>query len=66
LSTATAELQSRENSLLRADSIYNRGGHLVGTVIGADIEEVKRYVTQDQRLIDRRVLWQESEPELAR
>ncbi len=27
-------------------NVYNRGGHLVGTVIGTDIEEVKRYVAQ--------------------
>jgi thiol-disulfide isomerase/thioredoxin len=26
--------------------VYNRGGHLVGTVVGADIEGVKRYVAQ--------------------
>jgi thioredoxin 1 len=27
-------------------NVYNRGGHLVGTVVGADIEGVKRYVAQ--------------------
>jgi len=27
-------------------NIYNRGGRLVGTVVGADIQEVKRYVAQ--------------------
>jgi thiol-disulfide isomerase/thioredoxin len=27
-------------------NIYNRGGRLVGTVVGADVEEVKRYVAQ--------------------
>src|SRR6058998_1569812 len=24
-------------------NVYNRGGHLVGTVVGADIDEIKRY-----------------------
>ena len=27
-------------------NVYNRGGHLVGTVVGADIDEIKRYVAQ--------------------
>ena len=27
-------------------NVYNRGGLLVGTVVGADAEEVKRYVAQ--------------------
>src|SRR5213080_3997343 len=27
-------------------NIYNRGGRLVGTVVGADVQEVKRYVAQ--------------------
>ena len=27
-------------------NVYNRGGRLVGTVVGADFEEVKRYVAQ--------------------
>ena len=27
-------------------NVYNRGGRLVGTVVGADIQEVKRYVAQ--------------------
>jgi thiol-disulfide isomerase/thioredoxin len=27
-------------------NVYNRGGRLVGTVVGADIEEVRRYVAQ--------------------
>jgi thiol-disulfide isomerase/thioredoxin len=27
-------------------NVYNRGGRLVGTVLGADFEEVKRYVAQ--------------------
>ena len=27
-------------------NVYNRGGRLVGTVIGADLEEVKRYVAR--------------------
>ena len=27
-------------------NVYNRGGRLVGTVVGADIDEIKRYVTQ--------------------
>lgn len=27
-------------------NVYNRGGHLVGTVVGADVEQVKRYVAQ--------------------
>jgi hypothetical protein len=27
-------------------NIYNRGGRIVGTVVGADIQEVKRYVAQ--------------------
>jgi hypothetical protein len=27
-------------------SVYNRGGRLVGTVVGADVQEVKRYVAQ--------------------
>jgi thiol-disulfide isomerase/thioredoxin len=27
-------------------NVYNRGGRLVGTVVGADVEEVKRYVAQ--------------------
>jgi thiol-disulfide isomerase/thioredoxin len=27
-------------------NVYNRGGHLVGTVVGADVQEVKRYVAQ--------------------
>jgi thiol-disulfide isomerase/thioredoxin len=27
-------------------NVYNRGGHLVGTVVGTDIEGVKRYVAQ--------------------
>jgi thiol-disulfide isomerase/thioredoxin len=27
-------------------NVYNRGGNLVGTVIGTDVEEVKRYVAQ--------------------
>jgi len=27
-------------------NVYNRGGHLVGAVVGADIEGVKRYVAQ--------------------
>jgi hypothetical protein len=26
--------------------VHNRGGHLVGTVVGANAEEVKRYVAQ--------------------
>ena len=27
-------------------NVYNRGGHLVGTIVGANVEEVKRYVAQ--------------------
>jgi thiol-disulfide isomerase/thioredoxin len=27
-------------------NVYNRGGSLVGTVVGADIDEIKRYVAQ--------------------
>ena len=27
-------------------NVYNRGGRLVGTVVGADVQEVKRYVAQ--------------------
>ncbi|HEV2096095.1 MAG TPA: thioredoxin family protein [Chthoniobacterales bacterium] len=27
-------------------NVYNRGGHLVGTVVGAKVEEVKHYVAQ--------------------
>lgn len=27
-------------------NVYNRGGRLVGTVVGADIDEIKRYVAQ--------------------
>jgi hypothetical protein len=27
-------------------NVYNRGGSLVGTVDGADFEQVKRYVAQ--------------------
>jgi len=27
-------------------NVYNRGGHLVGTVVGADVEKIKRYVAQ--------------------
>jgi hypothetical protein len=27
-------------------NVYNRGGRLVGTVVGADIEQVRRYVAQ--------------------
>jgi len=27
-------------------NVYNRGGRLVGTVVGADVEKVKRYVAQ--------------------
>jgi hypothetical protein len=27
-------------------NVYNRGGHLVGTVVGVKAEEVKRYVAQ--------------------
>jgi thioredoxin 1 len=27
-------------------NVYNRGGRLVGTVVGADVEEVKRYIAQ--------------------
>jgi hypothetical protein len=27
-------------------NIYNRSGRLVGTVVGADVQEVKRYVAQ--------------------
>lgn len=27
-------------------NVYNRGGRLVGTVVGADVEEVNRYVAQ--------------------
>jgi hypothetical protein len=33
-------------------NIYNRSGRLVGTVVGADAQEIKRYVAQakNQRL----------------
>jgi len=27
-------------------NVYNRGGNLVGTVNGADIDQIKRYVAQ--------------------
>jgi len=27
-------------------NVYNRGGHLVGTVVGADVEKIKRYIAQ--------------------
>ena len=27
-------------------NVYDRGGRLVGTVVGADVQEVKRYVAQ--------------------
>jgi hypothetical protein len=27
-------------------NIYNRSGRLIGTVVGADAEQVKRYVAQ--------------------
>jgi hypothetical protein len=27
-------------------NVYNRGGQLVGTVLGTDIDKVKRYVAQ--------------------
>ena len=27
-------------------NVYNRGGNLVGTVVGADVEQVRRYVAQ--------------------
>jgi thiol-disulfide isomerase/thioredoxin len=27
-------------------NVYNRGGRLVGTVVGADVQEVKRYIAQ--------------------
>jgi thiol-disulfide isomerase/thioredoxin len=27
-------------------NVYNRGGRLVGTVVGADVQEIKRYVAQ--------------------
>ena len=27
-------------------NVYNRGGRLVGTVVGADVDKVKSYVAQ--------------------
>ena len=27
-------------------NVYNRGGNLIGTVVGADIDAIKRYVAQ--------------------
>ncbi len=37
---------SANRELLDRWIVHNRGGHLVGTVVGANAEEVKRYVAQ--------------------
>jgi len=37
---------SGNRELLDRWIVHNRGGHLVGTVVGVNAEEVKRYVAQ--------------------
>ena len=40
------EVQAANVTALPVVKVYNRGGSLVGTVVGADVEKVKSYVTQ--------------------
>jgi len=41
-----AELQKHNVTALPVVKVYNRGGSLVGTVVGSDVDKIKSYVTQ--------------------
>jgi len=42
----TAVAQQYHLGSLPQVNIYNRGGNLIGTVVGADIDQIKKYVEQ--------------------
>jgi thioredoxin 1 len=42
----TTEVQEQNITALPVVQVYNRGGSLVGTVVGADVPTIKSYVAQ--------------------